>query len=49
MTLGFDVTIAMIAGGAILGIAPTIITYVVTYKFFKAIREKARRRKQLQQ
>jgi uncharacterized protein (DUF2062 family) len=49
MTLGLDVTIAMIAGGVILGIVPAIIAYFVTYKFFKAIREKVRRRKQLQQ
>lgn len=49
MTLGLDVTIAMIAGGAILGIVPAIIAYFVTYKFFKAIREKVRRRKLLKQ
>lgn len=49
MTLGFDVTIAMIAGGAILGIIPAIIAYFVTYKLFQAIREKAKRRKQLKQ
>ena len=49
MNLGLDVTIAMIVGGAILGILPAIIAYYVTFKFFKTIHEKARHRKQLNQ
>ncbi len=46
MTLGLDVTIAMIVGGAILGILPAIIAYLLTYRIMIRVREKARRRKQ---
>jgi len=47
MTLGLDVTIAMIIGGAILGILPAIISYFLTYRIMTTVREKARTRKQL--
>jgi uncharacterized protein (DUF2062 family) len=46
MTLGLDVTIAMILGGAILGILPAIIAYFLTYRIITKVREKARSRKQ---
>ena len=46
MTLGLDVTIAMIVGGAILGILPAIIAYFLTYRIMIRVREKARSRKQ---
>ena len=46
MTLGLDVTIAMIVGGAILGILPAIVTYILTYRIMTRVREKARNRKQ---
>ena len=46
MTLGLDVTIAMIVGGAILGILPAIIAYLLTYRIMIRVREKARCRKQ---
>ncbi len=46
MTLGLDVTIAMIIGGAILGILPAIIAYILTYRIMTKVREKARSRKQ---
>ena len=45
MTLGLDVTIAMIAGGAILGILPAIAAYILTYRIMTKVREKARSRK----
>ncbi|MBW1864648.1 MAG: hypothetical protein JRI64_03190, partial [Deltaproteobacteria bacterium] len=41
-----DVTIAMIIGSAILGILPTIITYILTYRIMTTVREKARKRSQ---
>ena len=46
MTLGLDVTIAMIVGGAVLGILPAILAYILTYRFVVIVREKARRKKQ---
>jgi uncharacterized protein (DUF2062 family) len=46
MTLGLDVTIAMIIGSAILGILPTIIAYILTYRIMTTVREKARKRSQ---
>jgi uncharacterized protein len=46
MTLGLDVTIAMIVGGAVLGILPAIVAYILTYRIVAAVREKARLRKQ---
>jgi uncharacterized protein (DUF2062 family) len=46
MALGLDVTIAMIAGGAILGILPAVIAYILTYRIMIRVREKARSRKQ---
>ena len=46
MTLGLDVTIAMVLGGAILGILPAIIAYILTYRIMTRVREKARSRKQ---
>ena len=46
MTLGLDVTIAMIIGSAILGILPAIIAYILTYRIMTTMREKARKRSQ---
>ena len=46
MTLGLDVTIAMIVGGALLGILPAIIAYILTYRIMTKVREKAELRKQ---
>lgn len=46
MSLGLDVTVAMVAGGALLGIVPAIIAYIVTYKFFSAIRSKVIQKRQ---
>jgi uncharacterized protein (DUF2062 family) len=40
LSLGFDATIAMVIGGAILGIVPGILSYIVTYKFFSAVRSR---------
>jgi uncharacterized protein (DUF2062 family) len=45
MTLGLDVTIAMVVGGAILGIIPAIASYFLTYRFMVIVREKAKKRK----
>jgi len=45
MNLGLDVTIAMIVGGAILGILPAILAYIATYRFMTVIRQKAREKK----
>jgi len=47
LTLGIDVTIAMIVGGAILGILPAIVAYILTYRIMTTVREKARVRKQV--
>jgi hypothetical protein len=48
LTLGMDVTIAMIVGGAILGILPAIVAYILTYRIMTTLREKALNRKQNQ-
>jgi uncharacterized protein (DUF2062 family) len=45
LSLGFDVTIAMVIGGALLGIVPGIISYIVTYKFFSAVHLKVLQKK----
>ncbi len=39
---GLDLTIAMIAGGVILGVLPGIIAYFITLKAFTAIRSRRR-------
>ena len=44
MSLGLDVTIAMIVGGAILGILPAIIAYILSYHIMTRVREKAKKR-----
>ena len=44
MSLGLDVTIAIIVGGAILGILPAIIVYILTYRIMIRVREKAKKR-----
>ena len=49
MTLGLDVTIAMIVGGAILGILPAVIAYILTYRIMTTVRQKALKRKQEQE
>lgn len=46
MPLGLDATIAMIVGGAILGIPPAFIAYILTYRIMNKVREKAKSRKQ---
>ncbi len=45
MTLGLDVTIAMVVGGALLGILPAILAYMLTYRFMVVVRDKARKKK----
>ena len=40
MELGLDVTVALIAGGAILGILPGIAAYFITRKIFAKIRSR---------
>ena len=45
LTLGLDVTVAMVVGGAILGIVPSIISYIVTYRFFKAVRSRIQKKR----
>lgn len=40
LELGLDVTVAMIAGGAILGILPGIASYFITRKIFTKIRSR---------
>jgi uncharacterized protein (DUF2062 family) len=45
LSLGLDATVAMVLGGAILGIVPAIISYIVTYKFFTAVHLKVRQKK----
>lgn len=41
ISLGVDVTAAMVLGGAILGILPSIAVYVLTYHFMSVVRRKA--------
>ena len=45
LSLGLDATIAMVIGGALLGIVPGIIAYIVTYKFFSVVRSKVLQKK----
>ena len=45
MTLGVDVTIAMVVGGALLGVLPGIMAYILTYRLMVVVREKARKKK----
>jgi uncharacterized protein (DUF2062 family) len=45
LSLGFDVTAAMVAGGALLGILPAVFTYVITYRFFVVLRKKIKQKK----
>jgi len=42
MKLGMDVTLAMIAGGVILGIFPGIAAYFITRKIFSTIRSRSK-------
>ena len=44
LQLGLDVTLAMIAGGILLGIVPGIIAYVITLRLFTLIRSRKRNR-----
>ena len=44
--LGLDVTLAMLIGGALLGIIPAVIAYVVTFRVIIRLRERARHRVQ---
>ena len=46
MGLGLDVTLAMLIGGALLGIIPAVIAYCVTFRAVIKIRERARQRAQ---
>jgi uncharacterized protein len=45
MSLGRDTTIAMVVGGAILGILPAIVAYILTYRIMTTVREKARNKR----
>ena len=45
MALGLDVTIAVVVGGAMLGILPAILAYFLTYRFMVVVREKARKKR----
>lgn len=40
LQLGLDVTVAMIVAGAILGILPAVIAYIVTFYFFTKLRKR---------
>ncbi|MEJ2656004.1 MAG: DUF2062 domain-containing protein, partial [Desulfobacterales bacterium] len=43
--LGIDVTVAMIAGGIILGVLPGVASYFITRKIIKVIRSKRESKK----
>ncbi len=43
--LGLDVTLAMLIGGALLGIIPAVVAYFVTYAVVLKFRERSRRKK----
>lgn len=43
--MGWDVTVAMIVGGAILGIIPSIMAYLFTFKLFQRIQMRRTQRK----
>lgn len=45
LTLGLDVTIAMVLGGAVLGILPAVTAYFLTYRVMSRVREETRKRK----
>ncbi|MCG6911294.1 MAG: DUF2062 domain-containing protein [Deltaproteobacteria bacterium] len=44
--LGLDVTLAMLLGGAILGIIPAIIAYLATYRIIGNLRKRSQRKKE---
>lgn len=41
LDLGLGVTLALLAGGALLGIVPAVCTYFITLKIFSAIRRRS--------
>lgn len=43
--LGLDVTAAMILGGAVLGVPPAIIAYILTHRLMNRVRERAKKKK----
>jgi len=45
MDLGFDVTVAMITGGVILGIIPGIVAYFLTRKMIVVVRSRSKKRR----
>jgi uncharacterized protein (DUF2062 family) len=45
MDLGLDVTAAMLLGGAVLGIPPAIIAYILTHRLMTRVRERAEKKK----
>jgi len=47
LDLGLDVTLAMIIGGVLLGIIPAVIAYFVTFRVVAKLRERARRKEQV--
>jgi len=46
LDLGLDVTLAMLVGGALLGIIPAVIAYFVTFRVVIRLRERAQQRAQ---
>ncbi|MEN8245719.1 MAG: DUF2062 domain-containing protein [Thermodesulfobacteriota bacterium] len=44
LNLGLDVTLAMLIGGALLGIIPAVIAYFVTFRVVLRLRERARQK-----
>lgn len=43
MKLGMDATLAMVTGGAVLGIVPAVAAYFITLKLFRGLRRRATR------
>jgi hypothetical protein len=44
LDMGLDVTLAMLLGGALLGIIPAVTTYFVTFRVFIKLRDRSRQR-----
>jgi len=47
LDLGLDVTLAMLVGGALLGIIPAVIAYFVTFRVVIRLRERAQQKAQI--
>ncbi len=45
LKLGTDMTLAMLAGGVLLGLVPGIVTYFIAFKFFQTLQARLKNKK----